>query len=127
MMLMRGDQALKTYQVALGRGGADPKERTGDHRTPEGNYVIDFKRDKSRFYLALHVSYPNAIDIARARALELDAGTGIEIHGLPTVLAWVGHFHRLIDWTDGCIAVTNSEMAEIWPLVAVGTPLEIRH
>jgi murein L,D-transpeptidase YafK len=123
---MRGSQVLKTYKVALGRRSEGPKERSGDHRTPEGEYVIDSKRDRSRFYRALHTSYPNAVDIQRAENLRVDAGSAIEIHGLPPLLAWLGRLHLIADWTDGCIAVTNCEMAEIWPLVAVGTPVEIR-
>jgi murein L,D-transpeptidase YafK len=127
MILMHGTQMLKTYRVALGRGGLARKEQSGDHRTPEGEYVIDSKKDDSRFYRALHISYPNALDIQHARNLGVDAGSAIEIHGLPPMFAWIGRFHRLIDWTNGCIAVTNPDMAEIWPLVVVGTPVEIRH
>jgi murein L,D-transpeptidase YafK len=127
MILMTGSLVLKSYKVALGRGSTGPKERSGDHKTPEGEYTIDSKRDRSRFYRALHISYPNAVDIQRAKNLGVDAGGAIEIHGLPPVLAWLGRFHLMVDWTDGCIAVTNAEMAEIWPLVAVGTPVEIRH
>ena len=127
MILMNGTQMLKTYRVALGRGSTARKERSGDHRTPEGEYLIDSKRDHSRFYRALHISYPNALDIQRAQNLGVDAGSAIEIHGLQPVFAWLGRFHRLVNWTDGCIAVTNPEMAEIWSLVAVGTPVEIRH
>jgi len=127
MILMRGSQILNTYKVALGRGSSGPKERSGDHRTPEGLYLVDSKRDHSRFYRALHISYPNAVDTQRAKNLGADAGSAIEIHGLPPVLGWLGRFHLIADWTDGCIAVTNPEMAEIWPLVAVGTPVEIRH
>jgi murein L,D-transpeptidase YafK len=127
MFLMRGSQVLKTYKVALGRGSRGAKERSGDHRTPEGEYLVDSKRDRSRFYRALHISYPNAVDIQRAKNLGVDPGGAIEIHGLPPVLAWLGRLHLVVDWTDGCIAVTNPDMAEIWTLVAVGTPVEIRH
>jgi murein L,D-transpeptidase YafK len=127
MILMHGSQVLETYRVALGRGGAAGKRRNGDHRTPEGQYLIDLKKRDSRFYRAFHISYPNARDIERARNLGVDAGSGIEIHGLPPAFGWIGSFHHLIDWTDGCIALTNAEMDEMWPLVAVGTPVEIRH
>jgi len=127
MILMRGSQVLKTYTVALGRGSAAPKEQSGDHRTPEGAYLIDSKREQSRFFRALHISYPNAVDVKHASDLGVNPGSSIEIHGLPPILGWLGRLHRTADWTDGCIAVTNREMAEIWPLVAVGIPVEIRH
>lgn len=125
MKLMRGDQALKTYKVALGNPkGA--KQREGDRETPEGEYVIDAKKEHSRFHRALHISYPNAADRERAKKLGVNPGGDVEIHGLPSVFAWVGSLHRLKDWTAGCVAVTNSEMDEIWPLVPVGTKVEIR-
>jgi murein L,D-transpeptidase YafK len=126
MTLMSGGEILKTYKVALGRGHGGPKEHAGDHKTPEGSYVIDSKNAHSRFYLALHVSYPDATDLKRARNLNLDPGGEIEIHGLPPLFAWLGHVHLSLDWTDGCIAVTNREIEEIWPVVQVGTRVDIR-
>jgi murein L,D-transpeptidase YafK len=125
MKLMRGDEVLKTYKVALGHQPIGAKQRVGDHKTPEGNYVIDFKNRESRFHLALHVSYPNAADRERAHKLGADPGGNIEIHGLESKFAWLGSLHRGMDWTDGCIAVSNAEIEEIWPLVPVGTPLQI--
>jgi murein L,D-transpeptidase YafK len=126
MALMRGGQVLKTYKVALSREPVGAKERAGDHKVPEGAYVIDSKNSHSRFHLALHISYPNAADRERARKLGVKPGGDIEIHGLGNKYAWVGSLHRQADWTDGCIAVTNPEIDEIWPLVPVGTPVEIR-
>jgi len=126
MKLMQGNNVLKTYQVALSHEPVGAKEREGDHKVPEGRYVIDFKNPHSRFHLALHVSYPNFADQERARNLGVKPGGNIEIHGLGNNLGWVGTLQRQVDWTDGCIAVTNSEIEEIWPLVHVGTPLEIR-
>ncbi len=126
MKLMRGGEVLKTYKVALSREPVGAKERTGDHRVPEGKYVIDSKNSHSRFHLALHISYPNAADRERARKLGVKPGGNIEIHGLDSKYAWVGSLQGQVDWTDGCIAVTNPEIEEIWPLVPVGTPLEIR-
>lgn len=102
------------------------KERVGDHKTPEGEYVIDFKKEKSRFYKALHVSYPSAKDRERARELGVSPGGDVEIHGLGAKWAWVGARHREIDWTDGCIAVTNEEIDEIFPMVPVGTRVQIK-
>jgi murein L,D-transpeptidase YafK len=126
MTLMQGGKVLKTYKVALSREPVGAKERTGDHRVPEGEYVIDSKNSHSRFHLALHISYPNPADRERARKLGVKPGGNIEIHGLDSKYAWVGSLQRQVDWTDRCIAVTNSEIEEIWPLVPVGTPVEIR-
>jgi len=126
MTLMNGGQALKTYKVALGGQPVGAKQRNGDHKTPEGTYVVDFKVPKSCFHLALHISYPNAADRERARKMGVNPGDSIEIHGLGDKYGWIGAAHRQLDWTDGCIAVTNEEIDEIWPLVAAGTPVEIR-
>jgi murein L,D-transpeptidase YafK len=126
MKLMQGSNVLKTYKVALSREPVGAKEREGDHKVPEGRYVIDFKNSHSRFHLALHVSYPNVADQERARKLRVKPGGNIEIHGLGNNLGWVGSLQREVDWTDGRIAVTSSESKAIWPLVHVGTPLEIR-
>ncbi len=127
MMLMRQGQLLKSYRVSLGRGGLEPKMREGDHRTPEGNYTLDYRNPRSRFHLALHVSYPNDVDIAKARRLGAAPGGSIMVHGIANGLGWLGRVHRLMDWTDGCIAVTNSEMEEIYRAVPTGTPIEIHH
>jgi murein L,D-transpeptidase YafK len=126
MTLMTGGHVLKVYRVALGRGSAGPKERQGDHKTPEGQYVIDRKNPRSRFHLALHVSYPNAADEERARKAGVDPGGLIEIHGLPPQFAWLGSLQHDVDWTDGCIAVSDREIDEVWRLVPVGTPVEIK-
>jgi len=126
MILLRAGKVLKTYKVALSRAPIGAKEREGDHKVPEGLYIVDAKNSQSRFHLALHISYPNAADRERARKLGAKPGGNIEIHGLDGRLAWVGALHRQLDWTDGCIAVTNAEIEEIWQLVAVGTPVEIR-
>lgn len=126
MTVYSGHTVLKTYRVALSRDPIGPKVRAGDHKVPEGDYVVDGKNAHSRFHLALHLSYPNATDRERARRLGVNPGGNIEIHGLPDNFAWIGRSQRLIDWTDGCIAVTNSEIEEIWRLVPVGTPVKIR-
>ena len=126
LTLMRGDQILSTYKVALGRSPVGPKLRKGDHKTPEGEYEIDAKKEHSRFYKALHISYPNAEDRKRAEAGGYDPGGNVEIHGIENGLGWIGRLHRSIDWTDGCIAVTDSEMDEIWNSVSAGSPVEIR-
>jgi murein L,D-transpeptidase YafK len=126
MELLAGGKVLKTYKVALGRGGLAPKEREGDGRTPEGHYVIDSRNADSHYHRALHVSYPNAEDRKRAAQLGVAPGGAIMIHGLPNGQEKIGAAHRLYDWTLGCIAVTNDEIDEVWSLVPLGTPVEIR-
>jgi murein L,D-transpeptidase YafK len=126
MNLLRDGKVLESYKVALSTVPVGPKEREGDHKVPEGLYIIDRKNAQSKFHLALHINYPNAADRERARRLGVKPGGDIEIHGLGTKFAWLGALHRQMDWTDGCIAVTNSEIEKIWPLVDVGTVVEIR-
>ena len=126
MELLANGKVLRSYKVALGQGGLAPKEREGDDRTPEGHYVIDAKYEHSAYHKALHVSYPDAEDRKRAVRLGVSPGGAIMIHGSPNGKGWVGPRHRLFDWTLGCIAVTNEEVDEVWNLVSVGTPVEIR-
>jgi murein L,D-transpeptidase YafK len=125
VLLSRGME-VKSYRVALGGNPVGPKTQQGDHRTPEGSYVLDSRNPNSHFYKAFHVSYPNSKDIAAAKKLGFSPGGDIMLHGLPKEYAWVGKAHTLHDWTDGCIAVTNEEMDELWKLVPVGTPIEIK-
>ncbi|MEZ5560349.1 MAG: L,D-transpeptidase family protein [Pseudomonadales bacterium] len=126
LMLLNGSETVRSYRVALGGEPSGPKRREGDQRTPEGTYTIDARNPESDFFLSLRISYPNEQDQARARAAGYKPGGQIMIHGLPNGLGWMGSRYMGRDWTDGCIAVTNSEMLEIWRLVDVGTPVEIR-
>jgi murein L,D-transpeptidase YafK len=126
LVLLSGDHVVKSYRVALGRGGLEPKRRQGDGRTPEGIYRIDHRNPASRYHLALHISYPESSDKQRAQRLGVNPGGDIMIHGLPPEYSWVGRRHLLSDWTEGCIAVTDSEIEEIWELVPDGTPVEVR-
>jgi murein L,D-transpeptidase YafK len=126
LLLLRRGRVLRAYRVALGSAPDGPKRGVGDGRTPEGAYVLDWRTDRSRYYRAIHISYPNAADRARSVAMGLQPGGNIMIHGLPRHLATIGSSHAGGDWTSGCIAVTNREMEEIWRLVADGTPIEIR-
>ena len=126
MELIVHDKIARTYKVALGRGGLAPKVQEGDSRTPEGHYAIDSRNSQSHYYKALHVSYPSVEDRKRATKLGVSPGGDIMIHGLPNGLGAIGSAHRLYDWTLGCIAVTDDEMDEIWGMVPVGTPVEIR-
>jgi murein L,D-transpeptidase YafK len=124
--LLSDGKAIRSYRVALGRGGLAPKEREGDERTPEGHYVIDARNSESRFHKALHISYPDSNDRERAARLGVSPGGAIMIHGLPNGLGWIGAAHRFYDWTSGCVAVTDAQIDEIWRVVPVGTPVEIR-
>jgi murein L,D-transpeptidase YafK len=124
--LLAHGNVIRTYKVALGQGGLKPKEREGDARTPEGHYVIDSRNAASAYHKALHVSYPSAEDRRRAAKLGVSPGGAVMIHGLPNGKGWIGVGHRLYDWTLGCIAVTDEEIDEIWKLVPVGAPVEIR-
>jgi murein L,D-transpeptidase YafK len=125
MQLLAGGKVIRTYKVALGQGGLLPKEREGDGRTPEGHYKIEAKYI-NQYHKALRISYPNAEDRKRAAKLGVSPGGSILIHGLPKGEGWIGAAHRLYDWTLGCVAVTDEEIDEIFKLVAVGTPVEIR-
>jgi murein L,D-transpeptidase YafK len=126
MTLESKGRALKTYKVALGGQPIGPKQQQGDHRTPEGEYTVDAKNSHSQFYMALHLSYPSGPDRTRARALGVSPGGDVEIHGLGKAYGWIGARHRLVDWTDGCVAVTNEEIEEIFKIVPVGTAVEIK-
>jgi len=126
MVLLSQGKELRSYRVALGGEPSGPKRRQGDHRTPEGLYVLDSRNPNSHFYKAFHISYPTSKDIAAAKKLGVSPGGDIMLHGLPKEYAFVGKAHTLHDWTDGCIAVSNEEMDEIWTLVRVGTPIEIK-
>jgi murein L,D-transpeptidase YafK len=126
MTLEEGGQPLKTYKVALGGQPVGAKQQQGDHKTPGGEYFVDAKNSRSQFYMALHLSYPNAADRLQARKLGVNAGGDVEIHGLGKQYGWIGARHRLTDWTDGCVAVTNEEIEEIFRIVPIGTRVEIR-
>ena len=126
LTLYRGDQPLKSYAVALGRGEPGAKRRQGDNRAPEGCYRISGRNLNSAYHRALRISYPAAADLAAAAARGEDPGGDVMIHGIRNGLGWLGRLHRLIDWTAGCIAVTDREIEEIWRAVPDGTPIDIR-
>jgi murein L,D-transpeptidase YafK len=125
MILLRGDSVLRNYRIALGRNPAGPKRCEGDGKTPEGRYVISGRNPKSAYHLSLRISYPGVDDIERGRAGGYSPGGDIMIHGLRNGEGALGRAHLRSDWTQGCIAVTNEEMEEIWSLVDDGTPIEI--
>jgi len=126
LQLLSHGKVIKIYKVALGGDPLGPKTRQGDHKTPEGLYVLDFRNAHSQFYKSIHISYPNARDRAEARKNGVSPGGDVFVHGLPNGYGAIGAAHRLKDWTDGCVAVTDEEIDEIWRVVADGTPIEIR-
>lgn len=126
LQLLRQGKVIRSYKVALGGDPVGPKARQGDHKTPEGVYVLDSRNLHSQFHKSIHISYPSAQERAAARRKGVSPGGDVFVHGLPNGYGWVGASHRLKDWTDGCIAVTNEEIDEIWLAVADGTPIEIR-
>jgi murein L,D-transpeptidase YafK len=126
LVLLSKENAFKTYKIALGRNPTGAKEKEGDNKTPEGIYKIDSRNKKSAYHLSLHISYPNEDDIKKAKELGVSPGGNIMIHGIRNGFGWLGSFHTWLDWTKGCIAVTNKEIEEIYKLVPNGTVVEIR-
>jgi lipoprotein-anchoring transpeptidase ErfK/SrfK len=125
-MLQSKGKVLGVYRFGLGDYPIGHNHPRGHSRTPEGVYRIEFKNDRSKFHLSLRVSYPSHADRVHARKLRVHPGSDIMVHGTPTGASWWQSLLLERDWTDGCIAVTNMEIEEIWKLVAVGTPIDIR-
>lgn len=125
MQLMSEDKVVKEYSISLGDNPIGHKVQQGDERTPEGDYVIDYRNTQSRYRLSLHISYPNEQDKANAKKLGVSPGGDIMIHGSPNKFSWSESILQNMDWTDGCIAVTNDEIDEIGRLVKNGTPIRI--
>ena len=126
MTLLKQDREVRTYKVALGRNPIGPKIQKGDQKTPEGLYYVDYKLYNSGYHRALHLNYPNQDDIERARSLGVTPGNSIMIHGMKEDKLWMGDVQYLFDWTNGCIALTNREIEEVWALVSPWTPVEIK-
>ncbi len=125
MWLVSEGVKYREYDISLGDNPQGHKQQEGDERTPEGEYLIDYRNPESRFYLSLHIDYPREGDLERARELGVSPGGNIFIHGLPNGLESIPKAFTGRDWTDGCIAVGNSEIEEIWELVRDGTPIRI--
>ncbi|TWH64513.1 L,D-transpeptidase-like protein [Azomonas agilis] len=123
--LLNKGQSLKTYKVSLGKKSG-PKLHEGDQRTPEGLYWIDWRKTSNKFNLSMHISYPNARDTAKAREKGLAPGSMIMLHGTPVDAQYPEWYFSSLNWTDGCIALSNTDMQEIWSLVPDGTLIEIK-
>jgi murein L,D-transpeptidase YafK len=126
LYLLREGQPFRSYRIALGLNPNGHKEREGDYRTPEGRYELDMRNPRSEFFLSIRVSYPNDRDVANARRQRARPGGAIMIHGLPNVPKRSPEYYRRTDWTDGCIALSNDDMLEVWLLTRPYTPIEIR-
>jgi murein L,D-transpeptidase YafK len=125
LYLLDGDEVVRSYRIGLGDNPSGHKLYEGDERTPEGEYTLDWRNPHSDFYKSIHISYPNERDRELASAWGLDPGGSIMIHGLPNDAEDMEFAYLGLDWTDGCIAVSNDEMDEIWQLVSDGTPIRI--
>lgn len=126
LRLLKNGVTIKSYQISMGGNPTGHKTQEGDERTPTGSYEIDWRNENSIAHLSLHISYPNADDVSQAKARNVSPGGNIMIHGILNGWGFLGPLQQHWDWTNGCIAVTNSEMREIWSLVPNGTPITIR-
>ncbi len=126
LYLVKNNKRYRSYPIALGENPQGHKQRQGDERTPEGRYILDYKNPYSSYYKSIHISYPNKQDRAAARAKGWHPGGNIMIHGQPNGYGWAGLVSQFFNWTNGCIAVRNGDMDEIWSAVKPGTPIEIR-
>lgn len=125
LLLYRGGQVLGSYKVALGLNPVGPKQREKDYRTPEGKYFLSRRNTRSDFFLAIQVSYPSKQDERYARRHGWAPGGAIMIHGLPNVPSHTPLYYAQTDWTDGCIALSNSDMVEVWMRTQDNIPIEI--
>jgi len=126
LYLKKNNKTLNEYHVVFGANLKGHKQNRGDERTPEGRYLLDYKNKDSAFYQSIHISYPNEEDKRRAKALGVDPGGRIMIHGQTNGLGWLSFITQFFNWTDGCIALSNRDMDEIWEAVDIGTPIEIK-
>ena len=126
LYLMRGDEVLRDYRISLGLNPVGHKERSGDFRTPEGRYWLTRRNTRSDFFLSIQVSYPNQEDQRHARRNRWDPGGSIMIHGLPNSPRHASEHYATRDWTDGCIAVSNADMVEIWLMTGNNVPIDIQ-
>jgi len=126
LFLISDGKPIREYRIAMGPRPRGPKMAAGDERTPEGDYVLDRKNLKSAFYKSIRISYPNDSDRERALRLGVNPGGSIMIHGQPNERTWPEEVAQTFNWTNGCIAVTDEQMDEIWDAVEEGTPIRIQ-
>ena len=124
--LMRDGAIFRTFDIALGIQPRGDKKQEGDFRTPEGRYILDSRNPNSEYFLSIHISYPNREDRREARELGVSPGGAIMIHGQPNSPTRSEAYYRTQDWTNGCIALSNSDMIDMWLMTGENTPIEIR-
>jgi murein L,D-transpeptidase YafK len=124
--LMQDGEVFRTFRIALGIRPTGDKLREGDFKTPEGRYLLDTRNPNSDFFLSIHVSYPDAADRREAGDLGYSPGGAIMIHGQPNIPSYSEAYYGTQDWTNGCIAVSNSDMIDIWLMTGDNTPIEIK-
>lgn len=124
--LVKDGEPFRSFDIALGIRPIGDKQHEGDFKTPEGLYRLDVRNANSEYFLSIHVSYPNGQDIREARSQGLDPGGAIMIHGQPNAPTRSEAYYRTQNWTNGCIAVSNSDMIDIWLMTDSDTPIEIR-
>ena len=123
--LLKDGEIFRTFRIALGIRPVGHKKQEGDFKTPEGNYTLDVRNENSDFFLSIHVSYPSRSDWREANRLGVDPGGSIMIHGQPNMPIHSETYYRTQDWTNGCIALSNSDMIDIWLMTGEDTPIEI--
>jgi len=126
LYLLKDGKEIASYHIALGKEPIGKKTREGDMKTPEGNYTLDYKKKNSSFFRAIHISYPAKRDRLNALKNGVPPGGAIMIHGQPNGWGWASIILQRFDWTEGCVALSDGDMEEIWESVKVGTPVEIR-
>ena len=124
--LMRDGSIFRTFDIALGIQPRGDKQQEGDFRTPEGRYILDSRNPHSEYFLSIHISYPNQQDRREARAMGVSPGGAIMVHGQPNAPTRSEAYYRTQDWTNGCIALSNSDMIDMWLMTGENTPIEIR-
>ncbi len=124
--LIKDKKILRSFDVVFGENPIGHKQQEGDERTPEGEYTLDYKKEDSAYFRAIHISYPNAQDIAQAKARNVKPGGAIMIHGQRNGFGWAAKLTQQFNWTNGCIALTNEDMQVVWDSVLPGTPIVIK-
>lgn len=126
LILLKDGVEIGSFSVAFGANPEGHKQQEGDERTPEGRYILDYKKADSAFHKAIHISYPNKTDIEKAKKLGVSPGGAVMIHGQKNGFGWAAPILQFFNWTDGCIALKDSDMDLVWLSVDSGTPIEIR-
>lgn len=123
--LLKNGEPFRSFDIALGIAPVGDKQKEGDFKTPEGSYRLDMRNPNSDYFLSIHISYPSTEDRREAASRGFDPGGAIMIHGQPNVPSYSAAFYQQSDWTNGCIAVSNSDMIDIWLMTPDNVPIDI--